>query len=109
MLRNIIRQTSDSFASHSTSAAGPYVLTSSSSHTGSGSGHGTEDHSDTISSEGSAATSLHRVVGPPDSILSPSLDQQSTAGSGDSLGRVSGVTSSRVSRTRAVFVVGPAG
>ncbi|KAF9654281.1 histidine kinase [Thelephora ganbajun] len=109
-LRGIIRQTSESFASHSTSAKGPYVLTSSGSqYTGSGSGCGTEDHSDTMSSDGSVATSLHRAVSIVESVPSPSLDQQSTTGSGDSLSRFSGVPSSRVSRTRAVFVVGPAG
>lgn len=92
------------------SVTGPYVLTSSGSqYVGSGSGHGAEDQSDTISSEGSVATSLHRAVGTAENVPSPSLDQHSTSGSGDSLSRFSGVKSGRISRTRAVFVVGPAG
>ena len=110
MLRDIIRQTSESFAAHSMSTKGPYVLASSGSqYTGSGSGCGTDDHSDTASSESSVATSLHRVVGTAESVPSPSLDQRSTTGSKESLSTFSVVSPGRVSRTRAVFVVGPAG
>ena len=95
---------------HSTSTKSPYVLTSSGSqYTGSGSGYGTEDHSDTVSSEGSVATSLHRTVSTAESVPSPSLDQQSTTGSGDSLSGLSAVPSTRAPKTRAAFVVGPAG
>ena len=85
------------------------MVSSGSQYTGSGSGGGTEDHSDTMSSEGSVATSLHRAVSTAGSVVSLSIDQQSTTGSGDSLNKFSAIPSSRVSRTRAVFVVGPAG